>query len=73
MAEGTETFRRLQVQYGYGYMDSPDVLLMHMNLSGVPVATKETAVVLPEFYSYTFRFVDVTDMEMPLTDRKSVV
>lgn len=69
VAEGTETFRRLQVQYGYGYMDSPDVLLMHMNLSGVPVATKETAVVLPEFYSYTFRFVDVTDMEMPLAEQ----
>ena len=68
VAEGTETFRRLQVQYGYGYMDSPDVLLMHMNLSGVPVATKETAVVLPEFYSYTFRLVDVTDMEMPLAE-----
>ena len=68
VAEGTETFRRLQVQYGYGYMDEPDVLLMHMNLSGVPVATKETAVVQPDFYSYSFRFVDVTDMEMPLTE-----
>lgn len=68
-AEGTETFRRLQVQYGYGYMDDPDVLLMHMNLSGVPVATKETAVVQPDFYSYSFRFVDVTDMEMPLTEQ----
>lgn len=68
-AEGTETFRRLQVQYGYGSMDDPEVLLMHMNLSGVPVATKETAVVQPDFYSYSFRFVDVTDMEMPLTEQ----
>ena len=67
-AEGAETFRRFQVQYGYGYMDDPDVLLMHMNLSGFPVATKETAIVQPEFYSYSFRFVDVTDMEMPLTE-----
>lgn len=68
-AEGTETFRRLQVQYGYGSMDDPEVLLMHMNLSGFPVATKETAVIQPDFYSYSFRFVDVTDMEMPLTEQ----
>ena len=62
---GVETFRRYQVQMSWGIED-PANLMMYMNLADFQVKTKE--LVMPDVYYYNFLLVDVTDMELPLTD-----
>ena len=62
---GVETFKRYQVQRSWG-ADDPATLLMYMNLSDFQVKTKD--LVVPDNYYYNFLLVDVTDMELPLTE-----